>query len=157
MASKRTFPHSCTPETQGLDKMCLACTQQIYFDCLARHRGQDVPLDRSTRFAWADDVSFVVAERRSEEMVREYSAGAAAAVFKEMGVGIHFELQLLRRLTNARVKKNTPAVRLKALELIQTLRREVMAGIRVPATESSTNGTAPKREFPKDTWQGKSI
>lgn len=159
MPSKNQFRHRCRPEDQGTDKNCLACTQEIYYDCRNRHAGIGAPVKGDpTRFTWVDGVlPPELAQDEAEKLAQEYSAGVAATVFRELGVGLRFELSRLRALANPRGKSTTPIVRLKAILAIQDLRREVMRGIRTDDdTPSGGNGTGepPKPGMAKDDWTG---
>lgn len=157
MGAKKQYRHTCRPENQGTDKNCLACTQEIYFECRNRHAGGDVPLQAASQFAWTGKASREEVRAQADELAEEYSTGRAASAFKKMGIGPLFELQVLRRLTTSRLPKNTPIVRLKALLAIQDLRREVMRGIRVGEdAPPDENGAAapPKPGMAKDDWTG---
>lgn len=156
MASKAQHAHTCTAATQGLDKMCPACTQQFYFNCLARERGEDVEHPRATRFVWDAVSTLEEIEEGRKELHGRYSTIALAESFKKHRIDLEFEVRSLRYLCGYRQGKNTGTIRLRALEALQSLRREVM-GTRVPpisAADPSKNGTAPRRELAKDDWTG---
>lgn len=156
MPSHAKHLHTCTPETQGSDRDCLACTQQIYYDCLARFNGKDVPLVDAERFWWANRTDLHEMASFDEEYAKRYSPSATAAAFKTHRIHVGYELRHLRSLIGSR--KINAAVRLKALEMLQSLRRELMPHPvpLAPATNPSGNGTAaPVSTFAKDEWKGR--
>ncbi len=158
MAAKKQYRHTCRPEDQGMDKSCLACTQEIYFECRARSAGADIPLSAASQFAWTDTASFEEVRAQADALTEEYSTAKAAVAFKKLGIDLLFELRVLRRLTSSRLPKNTPIVQLKALLAIQDLRREVMRGVHVGKdTPPGGNGVVEpllKPGMAKDDWTG---
>lgn len=155
MPSKTQYAHTCLPEMQGADRQCLACTQQVYYDCLSHGRGLDVDMPDAERYSWTTDKPLP----HAKEPAQEYSVDVAAEVFRKHNVNLEFEVMTLRALCGNRnnvPNKNTGAIKFKAIEALQTLRREFFTGPGLPpaSTGPGKNGVVPAGRIPKDDWTG---
>lgn len=139
--------------------MCLACTQQIYFDCRARKRGEDIPVNDAERYAWINGLTPFETDEYAARLAERYSLVAAAKAFEKYGIDVAYELGKLRAIAGSKGPKSTAAIRLRAIEAIQALRREFLLGpTPTQSSNPSTNGTVPVTTgFPKDDWPGRQL
>jgi hypothetical protein len=91
----------------------------------------------------------------SVRLAEDYSVEMAVAAFRKHQVDIEFEVKALRALC-VDTKGSNGAVRLKALEALQMLRREFITRPLAPAatTNPSKNGTPVAAGRSKDDWTG---
>ncbi len=80
-----------------------------------------------------------------------YGAVATAIAFDRAKIDVKWTLTKLKEIAR---KKNPPAVRVKAIEMIQSIHREALGRYDGATLQPIAGSEAGPRGFPKDDWTG---
>lgn len=151
MTSRPKYAHVCDPSKQGLDQDCPACRQERYYDALEKMKLEGAPADPQERLVWASQLPQEDVDKAVNQLRLRFGAVATAIAFDRAKVDARWTLGKLKELTH---RKNPPAIRAKAIEMIRDIHREALDRYDGATLQPVTGSEAGPRHFPKDDWTG---